>query len=327
MNRIKNYSILIKVVISVTVLAALVARMDFQALSDFGTYFKVGAWVQAIIFIMLQNVFLGLRWRMLINTGKKYLSVRETMRMQFASQVGNILFITSIGGVAARIALVMRSGVTFSKALMASLFDRAMTLAALIILAVTFIPTPGEYTNNRTVEHAMLVSVVLFAVLVAGPLFLNYVIFRMPFIKKLKGKMRYCVRYVKILIRSPMRLARIVFVSLIAQICLFLSIMSLTNAYGIELSFDKIMSVLPLITIVSSLPVSIGGWGLREGAFVYGYGLLGVKAETAFLISIQVGLTGILAIVLLGLPAILSYDFKIKKFIPSCLTRDKKNSA
>ncbi|PZO84025.1 MAG: hypothetical protein DI626_08615 [Micavibrio aeruginosavorus] len=327
MNKLKNYGILIKILISVTILAALVMRMDFHALSDFGAHFKLGAWVQAIIFIMLQNVFLGMRWRMLVNTGKKYLSVKEAMRMQFASQLGNLLFITSIGGVAARIALAMRSGVSFLKAVIASLFDRALTLAALIILAVAFIPAPGEYTNNRTVEHAMLVSAVLFIILVVGPLFLNFVIFRMVFVKRLKGKMRYCVRYAKILLRSPIRLARIVLVSLIAQICFFLSILSLTSAYGIELSFDKIMSVLPLITLVSSLPVSIGGWGVREGAFVYGYGLLGIKAETAFLISIQVGLTGVLAIALLGLPAILSYDFKIRKFMPTFLNRANKNSA
>ena len=80
----------------------------------------------------------------------------------------------------------------------------------------------------------------------------------------------------------------------------------LALSLDIHLSFFQIMIVLPIISLIASLPISIGGWGVREGAFVYGLGLLGVSLETGLLLSIQIGLVSMLTIIVSGIPAILS---------------------
>ena len=68
------------------------------------------------------------------------------------------------------------------------------------------------------------------------------------------------------------------------------------------------------MTLVASLPISIGGWGVREGAFIYGLGLLGVPMEAAFLISVQIGIMGMLTVMLIGMPVVISSDMvRMKK--------------
>ena len=47
------------------------------------------------------------------------------------------------------------------------------------------------------------------------------------------------------------------------------------------------------------MPFSIAGWGVREASMVMAFGLFGVNAATAIIISLMIGMT-VLAISLLG---------------------------
>jgi uncharacterized membrane protein YbhN (UPF0104 family) len=44
---------------------------------------------------------------------------------------------------------------------------------------------------------------------------------------------------------------------------------------------------LPLIILFTSIPVSISGLGIREGAFVLFFGLIGIKPDIATAISLS----------------------------------------
>lgn len=57
-------------------------------------------------------------------------------------------------------------------------------------------------------------------------------------------------------------------------------------AFGIRVPFYYHLAYMPVIQIISIIPLSIAGLGFREGAFVYFYGILGVASGLAFTISI-----------------------------------------
>ncbi|MGI9420464.1 MAG: lysylphosphatidylglycerol synthase domain-containing protein, partial [Geminicoccaceae bacterium] len=61
-----------------------------------------------------------------------------------------------------------------------------------------------------------------------------------------------------------------------------------------------LLSVQPIIAVIASLPVSFGGWGVREGSMVVSLGILGVSAENALAISVLYGLTGVVATLLVA---------------------------
>jgi len=52
------------------------------------------------------------------------------------------------------------------------------------------------------------------------------------------------------------------------------------------LPFYNHLAILPLIQIISIIPVSISGFGIREGSFVYFYRILGVNENIAFFASL-----------------------------------------
>lgn len=63
-------------------------------------------------------------------------------------------------------------------------------------------------------------------------------------------------------------------------------------SFGVELPFYIHLALLPIIQIISIIPISISGFGLREGAFAYFYSLVGVAPEISVVVSILYLLVG-----------------------------------
>ena len=47
---------------------------------------------------------------------------------------------------------------------------------------------------------------------------------------------------------------------------------------------------MPLASLLMTVPISIAGWGVREGVMIIGFGFLGVTPESALAISLLYGL-------------------------------------
>ncbi len=67
------------------------------------------------------------------------------------------------------------------------------------------------------------------------------------------------------------------------------------RAIGLDVGLLECLALVPLALLVAMLLVSIGGWGVREGAFVAAFGLVGVPACDAFGLSVIFGLAVIVA--------------------------------
>ncbi len=71
---------------------------------------------------------------------------------------------------------------------------------------------------------------------------------------------------------------------------------ALMLALGLGLRVSEVsllLAVLVIVFMVAALPVSIGGWGVREGAMVVGLAQLGVAPEAALALSVAYGTTGV----------------------------------
>jgi uncharacterized membrane protein YbhN (UPF0104 family) len=76
------------------------------------------------------------------------------------------------------------------------------------------------------------------------------------------------------------------------------SVHVLAVGLGLDVGWFESLVLVPAVILLSTVPVSIGGWGLREGLMVLALGLAGVPADAALSVSILFGLAQITA----GLP-------------------------
>lgn len=82
--------------------------------------------------------------------------------------------------------------------------------------------------------------------------------------------------------------------ALAAQIALgFASYVVATSLEMQVTLFDCIVLIQP-VALLTNLPISIGGWGVRETIIVLLFGYAGIPATTALIFSVQLGLLSLL---------------------------------
>ena len=68
------------------------------------------------------------------------------------------------------------------------------------------------------------------------------------------------------------------------------SLACLAAGLGLGIPFMILFAVTPAALLMAMLPISLGGWGIRELTFVYFLGAAGVGAEAGLSLSIAFGL-------------------------------------
>jgi hypothetical protein len=74
----------------------------------------------------------------------------------------------------------------------------------------------------------------------------------------------------------------------------------LAQGLHIPVSFLDLVLLVPLISLISLIPISIAGWGLREMGAVWLFGLVGLSRADALALSITYGLS----LMLSGIPGL-----------------------
>jgi uncharacterized protein (TIRG00374 family) len=72
---------------------------------------------------------------------------------------------------------------------------------------------------------------------------------------------------------------------------------------GVDVSLFNYILTVPLIFLISLLPLSFAGWGVRELAAVSIFGYIGIEREEAFIISVMYGIL----LIIVSLPGIIVF--------------------
>jgi uncharacterized membrane protein YbhN (UPF0104 family) len=70
--------------------------------------------------------------------------------------------------------------------------------------------------------------------------------------------------------------------------------------------------ILPVVLLLTSLPISFAGWGLREGAMIIALDVYGVPQETALALSLVYGVLHLVS----GLPGLVLWLLEKRRLKP-----------
>jgi glycosyltransferase 2 family protein len=92
------------------------------------------------------------------------------------------------------------------------------------------------------------------------------------------------------------------------QLLILAATWALAETLGLDLDPALIAVVVPLVLIATALPISVGGFGVREGSFVALLADAGVSAADATLLSLLSAAVMVLASLPGGLVLVIGYD-------------------
>ncbi len=98
----------------------------------------------------------------------------------------------------------------------------------------------------------------------------------------------------RLLLRRWPRFALAIAVATLGQGLVAVEAWCLAQALHLGVPLIDFAILMPPVMLVVALPISAGGWGVREGAIVAALGLVGIEAAPALLLSIELGLIGTL---------------------------------
>jgi len=256
----------------------------------------IGSFLVATGLILGQHVFAAGRWCAVSEATSFRLPYRIALTSYLKANFFNLALPSTIGGDAFRVWRCVCHGVTLKDATLGVLIDRAFGLLVLALLAVigarAIYPMPGGAPIGLAlgIMSAMVVACAAIGAALSSVL---------PGMRRWSIGRPLCWLSDGVLqiLRQPKLTARVLGHSLAGHLVTVVAFERLAAGLDISLGLGLAICALPAILLFSALPISISGWGIREGTGVLVLSSLGVSPELALALSLLLGL----ALLLVGL--------------------------
>jgi uncharacterized membrane protein YbhN (UPF0104 family) len=279
-----------KLAVSATLIALIVRTFDIHGVAGYLARLD-SAHAAIVLALALAAVPLqAARWRIVLEESGNRLPFTSLLRLVLIGHFFSQTLPSSVGGDAMRTWCAYRWGLSPADALTTVLLDRLVSLLGLLALIACGLPWLPERVPDPAARAVLWLAVVAG---IGGVLVLAAVA-RFPRFSSGPRVMRWVSALATLARRvflAPRRLLPLLMVS-VAGTALFPGIVYvLGRAVGAELTWFDSLLLVPPVLLVSALPVSVAGWGVREGAMVVALGFAGVAPAAGFAISVLFGLT------------------------------------
>lgn len=290
-------SIAIKAAVTLSLLGWLLHRIDLAPLLARVGSLDPALSLAAVALMMAQLLLTGWRWALIARTIGAPLTREATIRLTLIGQFFNQTLPSAIGGDAVRAWLAQREGMSLAKAVSGVFADRVVAL--LLLVAIVAATLPAFYARVPAPELRLSVAALCgataagVAVLLAFGPALSRLLQRHRWTKAL-GQLADDLR----LVLTSHNAAAVIGSAIVVHLGVVTSVWLVARALAIEVGLLDCVVLVPPIVLITTLPISIAGWGVRESATVVGFGFVGVAPVDAVALSVVFGLVQIV----IGLP-------------------------
>ncbi len=228
------------------------------------------------------------RWRLLVEPSSSRPGFADSYSAFVEGQFFNQVLPSTVGGDAWRVVRWRAAGVSLRAAAASVLMDRVSGAMGAAILAIA----ASMLLSHYGLDARLTVSMLLLGTMIAGGIVVFIFVIRrrgLPLqrfarIADLQGSLVLDRRYLASLGYS------------IAGHCVCgIAVYVIARSLGVDLPLVLIVSVTAAVLLVLMIPISLGGWGIREASFITLLVPLGVNSQDALLIGILFGLMNLVS--------------------------------
>jgi len=287
----------LKAIVTVALIWLVLRGVDLgAALARMGDL-SAGAAALAVLLLMSHCFVAGWRWRMVMRLFGPVLPVGVSIRLFFEGYFFNNALPSTIGGDGVRVWRAVQLGLPLAAGVNGVLLDRITGLTGLFLLVAA--GQPLLYARIEDTETRLAFA----AILLAGAAGIALLILarRIPGTvvpARLREGLHKLSEATHAAYLRPAVSLPVLGLSVVVHGLIVASVHVIAVGLGLDVGLFESLVLVPAVILLSTIPVSIGGWGLREGLMVAALGLAGVPADAALTISVLFGLAQIAA----GLP-------------------------
>lgn len=278
--------LVLKLALSFGLLGMLLYWINVPEMARKFTNLRWGWVILGLALHQFQATLSSLKWKIVLAADGLRVRFLFLLKTHLIGGFLSLFLPTSFGGDVYRVLALHHSGAKMSKSAASVLFDRVMGLLALLTIGIGGCLLLLERQAALILLAAYLTGVGLFLAVTS-----DAVVSRLPHVaSKYLGFPLRILRSFNVYRRCPRVLLAAAALSLAFQFNVVLIVTCYARALNIapaDVTLLELVAVLPLIFLSEVLP-SINGIGVRDGAFVFFFPLVGGTAEQGLALSLLV---------------------------------------
>jgi len=249
----------------------------------------------AIALFLFQILLGGWRWHVVSNAIHAPIDFMNSLRIFYIGMFFNQALPGGTGGDAMRVYLAYKGGLKIRGAINGVMLERLFSVVGLVLLVDMAQPFLYARINLDAAEWVLSSSALLTFGGFGGLTFIMIVdrLFKNLHHWRIINALSNLSADTRIIFFKLRNVLPITALGLLTHINLSICVFFLAQSLGLDVRVTSCLMLVPPVLLITVLPISIGGWGVRETAMVTVFGLIGVPNEGALVLSILVGLVSL----------------------------------
>ena len=291
MNR-KRLTDLLKVVVSLGLIALLLSQIGLQQVIEVFSKAELHYWLLGLAMFLLGVIIKTFRWQILLDALGIHVGVLELIQLNFIGFLFNNILPSGIGGDVVKMYELSKDSRRAAESVNAVFVDRVVGLVMAQLLAII-----AALAGYKLISSQILIlTVALFLFSVAAMWMLmqaslwEFILSKLNFLHTWKeGRWVTKIRQLYQAFGGYDRrsLLRAFGVSFVFNITLILSNYFVGLAMGVDISMLYFWIFVPITSVVTMIPISFNGLGVREMGYVALFTQTGVAQQVAFSMSLS----------------------------------------
>jgi uncharacterized protein (TIRG00374 family) len=232
----------------------------------------------------------GIRWKIVVHALGISVSLKESIALSFIGAIFSQVLPSSAGGDTIRVYRLFRSGFPLGLSVHSVLIDRILALVGLVLLSAIGFGLLGW----SEVPVSLLAALGVFAMAIVSGIAVLLCLDRIPLpgiITKLHivRKVMHISAHARSIFLHPFIVLITISISILTHLGTSGVFWLFGTQVGLQADFLVCVAIVPLVALAMTIPLSVAGWGVREGAMVFAFSAIGGNSAAAMLASILFG--------------------------------------
>jgi uncharacterized membrane protein YbhN (UPF0104 family) len=299
--------VLLKLAVSVTLLAVLLRRADLGTLANNLRSAEPGWMAVALLLYGLMLVVSAWRWQQLLDAQRVRVGFGKLFESFLVATFFNNFLPSNVGGDVVRVVDTSKAAGSKTLATTVVLLDRGLGLLGLFLVGAIaaslgrWSPAGGDPVGATTLWAGLVAGTAASIPLLLAPQVLQVLVgpirrIHPEWVDERVGQLTAALIRFR---RAPAAMLSCFAGAIAVQAILVLFYAALARGLHIEIGLIHLALLVPVSFLVQMIPISINGFGVREATFGVYFQRLGLPLDAALLLSLS-GAAAILALSILG---------------------------
>jgi len=300
----------IKLLISLFIVFIIIINIDINKVNDSLVLMSFNNWAFALFFVIVNGFLAFVRWYLILDCLNAGIPWKRSIKLFYLGMSLNQLLPTSLAGELYKYWNIKNDTTSLSLAAHSIAIEKSLPLINLFIMIIFNLYWLLDiYNLNYELRNVNKITLILLFSILIFSFFIYYFLLR---------KKMFFVTITKLFLDFTNSISVCLskggkfFVAFSIGFIMFyfkcVSIFIISKFLFIDLSLANSILIFPLIFLISAIPISVSGWGLREGSMIILLSYINISKEQAVSLSFVIGISYLIA----NVPALLLL-FRINK--------------